>query len=332
MKKDGFTSLEYLITLFFLTIVIASFGFYIKVAELTVSRKLMEFEERIKIDELLKEIYIDIKNDSTPESDSRIDTVWKWDESEKEGFKINLNSLSGKINLNCINEDILCNSGIRNFFEDSDALSFIINERKEERLIYDYQELKDFISKEDFDRYFTCYGFSNINISDENIIKIISDSATKSDYGNILYNQVRTIRKTKQFIKSDIELKMFLGVNFEAIMPYVNIKPQINVNFMEEDVLRALLSYPEFKLTNKAQRINTLLSVRETTEINEEDLTNILGISKNDELYYYLGCRTWFWQIDIAGKNVSCRVVLARSYEDDEFGKTNYYIIEKKWL
>lgn len=332
MKNEGFSSLEYLITLIVLSILIAAFGIFLRTASIIINKKTDIINDRQNIDKILDEIFMDIKSDSASESDSKMDRVWKWNESEKDGYEIKITSLSGLINLNYLPSEILENSELKLFFDDAEAINFIRDYHKQGKMLYQYKELEDFITEEKFNKYFTFYGYANINTCDEEILKLIADGRTNSSYGNEIYNKARIIKENRQLIQNDIEFKMFLGINYDDMFPYINIRPSLNVNLIEEETLRALISYPGFKVKNISNAVNTVISLRESRKITEDDITNIFGISKNDELYYYLGCRTWVWQIDVTGKNTSCKVVLVRSYEDDAFGKTDYYILEKKWI
>lgn len=332
MKKEGFSSIEFLITLFFLSALLLAFIFFIKTADLAIAKKTDSIKQRESIDRILQDIYSDLKSDTTPDADSKTDRIWRWNDIEIDGYKTYISSLSGRINLNMIGEDVLKESGLRLFFDDTDGITYICENRQNGKITYSYENLKEFITEDSFNKYFTLKGFANLNISDENIIGIICDTVTKSAYGNIINDKIKQTRKNRQYIQNDTELKMILGVYYDDIFPYVNIQPQINVNFIEEEILRALLSYPGFNLTNKNSRIDALISLRDSKELTEADICNILGISKNEELYYYLGCKTLFWQIDVIGKDSACSVIVGRSYETDSSGGVKYYVIEKKWL
>lgn len=332
MKNEGFSSIEYLITLIVLVSIIAVFGIFLRTASITVKKTSTLVEDRKTIDDLLSKVYEDLKKDISPEADSRFDEVWKWNGYEHDGFSITISSLSGLINLNFIPEKKIYETGLKNYFENSEGITFIEKNRQQGTLLYSYDDIKEYITENMFNKYFTFRGFANINISDINSIKIISDNIIGSSYGNELYNKINILRENRQFIQNQTELKMFLGVNYDGIMPFINLNPQININFIDEEALKALLSYSGFNVDRINQKVATIVSLRQTGEIKESELCNILGISKSDELYYYLGCKTWLWQIDINGKNTSCSIILVRVPEEDSFGKTSFYIIEKKWL
>ena len=318
-KREGFSSLECLIVLVVLCIILIAFCFFIKTVNISVSKKISSINEKKKIDVILDSIYEDIKNDVSSEGDSLFDSVWDRNNSTEDGYLITLESLSGKINLNFLDSKVLLESGLPFVFYDSKSIIEIENLRSE-RLLYSYEEIKDYISEENFSKYFSFYGFANINIMNATSLEL-------------LVNQKRNILlANKQLIKTETEYNLFCGINYSEIFPYINLDAAINVNFIDEDCLYKLINYAGFELTSKKRKVDTLLSLREKRELTQEDIITILGITKNDELYYYLGSKTWFWKISIQGKTQDCHVILCRSVEKTSELKPKFYIIEKRWI
>lgn len=282
------------------------------------------------MDSIFEKIVEDIKNDTTPQTDSRNDIVWKWNNTVQNGYTISITSLSGLMNINFINPELISSSD--KLLQAGDIISAMNQARHEGKFLFSYDEVQDVISKENFDKYYTFYGFANINTSDAESLKILSDILTDGMFGTELYNKIKLQKFYRQYIQNETDLQMVFGVYYNSLIPFINIQPQININFIDEDVLKAFLSYPSFNQRNISQKVNTILELRKNGEINEMDICNILGITKSSELYYYLGCRTWFWQIVIAGDDISCRYIIARDPSEDAFGKNTFYLIEKMWL
>lgn len=328
-KKEAFSSLEFLVTLFVLLILTVGFSFFITTSHRNIEKKTLRFTEKEEIDLVLENIYKKIKEDNTPESDSRFDPIWKINDTHMNGYYVSIKSLSGKINLNYINPNIILNSGFKNLFENNSISLF--NDLLNEKLLNSYDDIQDFISKETFDKYFTFYGYGNINTIKEKALGEIVNKITKVNFGNEIINRRKILFQKKQYFQKETEFSMFCGIYYDDISPYINSYPQINVQFIEEDALRCLIDSPAFRMNNWNQKVNSLISLRNTQEITKEDISFILGISKNDELYYYLGCNTWAWQIDVVGKNTSCQVILYRAIDDSSIKKPKFYLIEKKW-
>ena len=330
-KREGFSSLECLIVLVVLCIILIAFCFFIKTVNISVSKKISSINEKKKIDVILDSIYEDIKNDVSSEGDSLFDSVWDRNNSTEDGYLITLESLSGKINLNFLDSKVLLESGLPSVFNDSKSI-IEIETLRSERLLYSYEEIKDYISEENFSKYFSFYGFANINIMNATSLELLVNYLTDSFYGTELNQKRNILLANKQLIKTETEYNLFCGINYSEIFPYINLDAAINVNFIDEDCLYKLINYASFELTSKKRKVDTLLSLREKRELTQEDIITILGITKNDELYYYLGSKTWFWKISIQGKTQDCHVILCRSVEKTSELKPKFYIIEKRWI
>ena len=333
MKSNkAFSSLEFIVTLFFLSLILIALGIFLRVSDITISKRTQDKSDKEKIDTVLNSIFEEIKKDHTPNVDSKMDPVWKFNDSNIDGFDISIKSLSGLINLNYIPKEILANTILISAFDVPESVDKIKSMIEENGMINSYEEISDLISEDKFNENFTLYGYSNFNVADEVPLSFIGNNLTNSYFGDELVNKRKSLRNNKQYIQSQTEFNMLCGIHFDDINPYININPTLNVNFMNEELLKSFLTYPQFKLSNALQKANTIISLRESKEITQEELISILGIQKNNDLYYYIGSKTWFWQITISGKNTSCNVILARDPEERTLGEPKFYLIEKRWI
>ncbi len=333
MKSNkAFSSLEFIVTLFFLSLILIALGIFLRVSDITISKRTQDKSDKEKIDTVLNSIFEEIKKDHTPNVDSKMDPVWKFNDSNIDGFDISIKSLSGVINLNYIPKEILVNTILISAFDVPESVDKIKSMIEENGMINSYEEISDLISEDKFNENFTLYGYSNFNVADEVPLSFIGNNLTNSYFGDELVNKRKSLRNNKQYIQSQTEFNMLCGIHFDDINPYININPTLNVNFMNEELLKSFLTYPQFKLSNALQKANTIISLRESKEITQEELISILGIQKNYDLYYYIGSKTWFWQITISGKNTSCNVILARDPEEGTLGEPKFYLIEKRWI
>ena len=333
MKSNkAFSSLEFIVTLFFLSLILIALGIFLRVSDITISKRTQNKSDKEKIDTVLNSIFEEIKKDHTPNVDSKMDPVWKFNDSNIDGFDISIKSLSGLINLNYIPKEILANTILISAFDVPESVDKIKSIIEENGMINSYEEISDLISEEKFNEDFTLYGYANFNVADEVPLSFIGNNLTNSYFGDELINKRKSLRNNKQYIQSQTEFNMLCGIHFDDINPYININPTLNVNFMNEELLKSFLTYPQFKLSNALQKTNTIISLRESKEITQEELISILGIQKNNDLYYYISSKTWFWQITISGKNTSCNVILARDPEEGTLGEPKFYLIEKRWI
>lgn len=334
-KNEGFTSLEFLISLIFISALLIVFCFFSQTISSTINKKINKGNDKEEIDLLITQVIEEIKMDGTPDVDSKIDTIWHLNENNSNGYKITIRSLSGLIDLNYINPEIILQTSISSLFENTELFQYLEKYKNEGNLFSSYEQLKDFISEENFNKYFTFYSFPNMNTADSKGLEILLNKITSSSKGTDFINRRNILKSNKQMIQNETEYNLFAGIIYDEITPYVNIKPTLNIHFIDESLLRGLLSYQKFEIKEINQKVNTFLSLREYSEIKQNDICNILGISKADELYYYLGCRTWFWEIYIDGYRngkSSCKCIIARAFEENSSDDSIFYIVEKKWL
>ncbi len=330
-QSKGFSSLEFIITLFFLSLIVIALGIFLRTSDLTVKKQISKENDYKEIDKILNKIYEEIKKDTTPSVDSLLDPVWKLNDTEIDGYKVSIQSLSSLVDLNFINKNLLIQSNLKEAFnspEDANTVSEILSQ---EGPVYSYERIKDFISEENFNQYFTFYGFANFNIADENVLANLANSMTTYFFGDELIEKRKIYQMHGNLLQNETELNLLCGIYYDNLYPFVNLNPVMNINFISEDCLKTLLGFKDFKLSNINQKVNNIISLRQNSEITEENICAILGITKSDKLYYYLGCKTWMWQIKISGKKTSCNVILARAPEDDIQGHPRFYLIEKNW-
>lgn len=333
MKKNGFSSLEVLVTLIFLSVVVSLFTLYLRTTNISVSRIEKKIESRKKIESIITTLIEDLKKDSTPDTDSKIDKIWNWDGTSYDGCQINIQALSGLIDLNFFPEEIYMTDFISTLFNSNNYIRFISDVRNSEKLLFSYDDVKSIIAEQNFYNYFTVYSFANINTSDEKTLRILVSKVTGDEnYTEQLIQKRKELISNRQFIQNEIDLKMLLGNHFNNVFPYVNISPPMNVHFIKEDVLYSILSNTYFNLSDAREKTSILCSLREYQEITENELLNILSISPTDELYYYVGVKNFFWKFTIDDNTQKCIVILCRRPENEVTYKTPvFYLLEKRW-
>lgn len=335
MKKQskGFSSLEVLLTLFFISLIAAAFAILFETVNISIVKKENELKEIKTIEKLLETVIEEIRKDTTPDMDSKIDPVWKLNNMEIDSYKIEITSLSGLLNVNTTPTNILSIGDIKKLYLDSDAPTIIENYKASGKLYTNENQLFELIDKEIFNKYFCVYGYSNINISDDYGLSNIVNFLSKPNSGEYLIQKRKTFLNNKQYIQSEINLKMLTGIDYDSLTPIVNTKSVLNIHFVDENILSALISYNGFNISGVNQKVKNIVNLRETSEISQNEICNILGISKNNELYYYLGNKTWMWQIIVTGERKKCTMIICRKPEEEEisFNTPEYFVINKKW-
>lgn len=335
IKQKAFSSFEFLIILFILSVIGIATSFFIKNIVVIINKEEVTQKVQDDIEKTLEMVMKDLLSDETPLSDSRNDKFWKWNEKIENECKVTIRSLSSLLNINYFPEKIFTTTNLKNIFLDSNSPTIMQSQKKINGLYFIYDDVSDYISKENYDKYFTSYGWANFNISDEDGVKLILQYMLDSISISESFCQKRhSILKNKQVLQTKTEYKLFCGTRYDRIMPYVNLEPLMNVNFIEPEILKSILSYKEFKISGVNQKADEIISLRDNTEITQKKVMEILNINKGNELYYLLGTITWFWEIKITKGKQNCTVIVYRLPEKSDTSATEkplYYILEKSW-
>ena len=151
--KNGFSSIEVLVTLFFLAALFSVYSFYLRSSNLLIKKAENKFEDRKKIENIASILIEEIKKDLTPEADSRTDKIWDWNGTEYDGCKISLRSLSGLLDLNFLPEKIYLSDFAGQLFSTPDYIQYIHDERSSGNLFFSYSDLQSIISRKNFDTF-----------------------------------------------------------------------------------------------------------------------------------------------------------------------------------
>ncbi len=303
---------------------------------------------------LEKEVYqlIDIiAKDPSPEADSPTDPVWghieKINDSD-ENLTIRLEDISSRFNINFIRtkmleespffKDLMINGkNTQNLKDDRYKYGFIsdIHSRFDE----DHLGYEDFFETEDLDKYFTTYGYANLNVTYEKSLEKIFETRVPDRGTGSFMSDITNLIKSG-IMADNSRMKKILGTEYEDLYPLINVEPIINVNFAEEEILKAIIYYPygEEQLKDRASIYNYLINERANSELNNEQIKNyIKGKLDEDDVKYkykirilqYLGSTTWFWKITAVSDNRTLSAIICRiPLETRAPSKRDYQIIE----
>ena len=330
IKKDGYSTLQFLVSLIIICIFYGVIGLYLKSFSSRIYKEKQSLNEEKEINKLFNTIISDIKNDNTPDSNSRHDLFAKWNDKSINNLNVKIDNLSGKININSFPKDILEKTDLKKLFIDSSASIYQIYESQV--LFSDFTQLSQYITLENYEKYFTTFGWFNYNSSDDTRFELLLNQLKINSI--TLLDRRKELLSTKQYIQSYTQLKMNTGTQFTEVFPYINLEAPINVNYIDQEVLKNILSYPSFNIKGAVSKAQTIASLRENQEITQEMLSNILELKKNNPLYYFLGTKTYFYKIRIEGKSKQCDFYIAREITDiDSYKNTpKYYLIKKSWI
>lgn len=165
----------------------------------------------------------------------------------------------------------------------------------------------------------------NKDFADEKFLKneaiqkyIISNEKT----AYVEYGWINTKFANKQIIEQ-------ISKDFEnkEIFPLLNELPPLNIYFMSEDFISAVLEYS--KITNidtKLEQIRNNLN----TDTTIKELASILEINENHMIFDLIGLKSLFWKIYFETDKYNCVAVFAAVPKKEEQKTIDKYILIEK--
>lgn len=318
-KSDdsGAIAPQFLIILFFVSALALGAGIFLSTV-LTIERRSIAFdEERNEFYRIVTAVITDIRADQTPEVDGPDDPVWAWNDRSENGYTVKIRSLSSSLNPNFVRKNILEGTALLRLFKAGRTPDELQQFREDKGLFLSDTGYQDFFEKDIYQKYFSGYGWANVNLVDEFAVRSLATAITGSEMtGASVREKVRNLLSDGKVVNSN-SLRSFLGGDYDSLFPFINAEPIMNVNFIDPVILKEIVSYPEYKVASPEIKAEELLAFRTKGGASEKDILNILGIDKDSRLFYFFGCITWFWEIRIQGKNETCVVVICRYPSED---------------
>lgn len=265
-------------------------------------------------------ISYDILNDfKSDDCNSKFSELYLWNDKIIENLKINLIPESDKLNITSFPKNIVSELCDIDFL---DTYNSFETSRLKFQLEKDFQNYKNSCPSE---LDYTFYGFRNMNLADYDYLYEILDLKKL----NVLENEKLKLKE----IKTYAELKKLNSLNYDVLFPLYNLESCININFVSEEFFRKFINLKFFNIKNSEQKIHKICEVRNLKEIDDENLKNILALNKNHVLYKFLGCKTWFWKIEIRDlKNSKNCFNLIFCIIPEEDGSSDYKKLKTKEL
>ncbi len=316
-RETGAIAPQFLLVLLFVSALSLGAGLFVSSILNTERRALQHDSQRKEMSRILEAVLKDLRSDQTPETDGTDDPVWAWNKKSDNGYTVSIRSLSSSLNPNFIRKDLVERTAIKNLFKDGKTVADLQQYREESGLSLSDTAYQNFFDTDNYTKYFSQYGWMNINLVDEFAAGSLITSITGVEStGNSFRGKIQLLLVFQTIVERS-GLKEILGPDYGELFPYINAEPLMNVNFVDPFVLKEILSYPENKLATPDAKADALLALRATGGANTNDIQNILGIDKANRLFYYFGCVTWFWEIRIQGKGERCIAVVCRYPQED---------------
>lgn len=189
------------------------------------------------------------------------------------------------------------------------------------------------------------FGFLHNKYLENNIvIKDVSTSINRNflskEILNNKYIQEYCLNKSNEFftdygwintkcIDSASLLEIKKTFNFNDLYPLVNSLPLYNVNYMNEDFLLTILN--TFKIDNAKEKAKNIIINCNEKDLEKEDLLKLLNVNSSNQVMFFLGTKTTFWNITFETNKCNVKAILAGvPFKTDKiFNIEKYILIEK---
>lgn len=324
-REDGFSSIQTMLILFILSLSVLGLG-----TGISLTQRYYQKNEAIQQDLLLlrDEVFAIIKqleSDSTPESDSRIDPVWSYIESKLDEYEhLRLTDVSSRINPNWVRPVFFERTDLKKFLLNGISPDMLKDHRTETGFVMDiYSSYSELIDPEALHSLFTQYSYLNVNTAYEYVLMDMYEIITIDSGGAAGFHTFIASALSEKHIITETELLNEAGNNYEKIYPVISTLPEMNIHFMPEFILEQVLIYPYGGeiIKNSSIIYNSLLSIRDNTEITPADLKQlIITEDLQERVFHHLGTKTWFWKIGIGTKKTAIEAIIVCIPETE--GKT----------
>jgi hypothetical protein len=248
--------------------------------------------------------------------------------------------LSDRLNLNFVRKNVFEKTALGFLFKPGMDAGDLQQFREDNGLSLPIRAYGSFFPDEILEKYFSCYGWANINLIDEFSAQKLALSLTGSEHASEEVRQMIQTLLINQMPAQAADLRALFGIYYGDLFPFINTEALINVNYAEPALLRELIGYPDYAVISPDIRCDELLTQRSQGGLGRHDIPGILGIDTANPLASYLGSVTWFWEITITGNRQTSRTVICRvPQERDQFEQFNqdgqsgeivYNIIEQR--
>lgn len=211
---------------------------------------------------------------------------------------VELVELSSKINPNFVDFTLFKDPPLSKLLRSNYTWKDLYKYRLKNGLLADISGYYEFF--EDEIDILTSYNLPNINNASDEALEMLYVLHTQDESKAYSLRDSIIKNRTNKKLIDDSNFNSFLATYSDSIKRVVTTVPTWNVNYINEKILRAILSkkYEGEHLTNHVTKIRALLLMRDNEYIDDAKLKYNLYPKKSEQtVLSYLGTRTTFWQI-----------------------------------
>ncbi len=311
-REEGAVAPQFLAVILLSSVLAAGAAMILSQANGAVSRARKADERRANALAIVEEIEAGFLADTSPQIDSADDPGWNLDGTEERGFAIRIIPVSDRINPDFARKNLFDKTGLSGLFLPGASADSLQQYREDEGLQLADEAWVSFFAKEDYEAFFSVWGWANVNLVDEFAARSLATSLTGSkNAGENARQRIRRLLEN-QTIESPEGMRDFLGADYDALFPAFNAEPSMNVNFVNEEILREILAYPDYGIDNPGSRADSIVAARESGPLDGRDLGAALGVEPDNRILCYFGSVTWFREIRLTDESGTVSAIVAR--------------------
>ncbi|MFW6362971.1 MAG: hypothetical protein ACOC0D_03905, partial [Spirochaeta sp.] len=219
-------------------------------------------------------------------------------EAKADGVNLQVCDISSRLNPNWMAPFMLERTKLNTILRAGKTPAMLQQFRQENGFSLHIEEFyRDWFSTHAIDSLLTPYSYANINIDDEFSLRRLYEYISRHS-GELFQAEIQGLRKRSQFL-TPLELPQFFGESYRRIHPVIHAGPAMNIHYVPEEILHAVLSYPYFNIDNPQTVTQQIISHRNGSGIKAGELPGLLQVPPDSPLLQYLGVQTYFWRIDV---------------------------------
>jgi len=307
--NEGSGTLEVILVLLLLSSFISGYALYLMTSR-HITAKYLKDSSSSNLFMTLGEISALLEKDKDI-PDSPTDSIYTY---TKEGFKVEVEELSSRINPNWIYVHVLAETPLSKLCLSAEKPLTLQQYRIDHGFSVNIaKHYNDFFTKEAFEKFLTPYGYVNLNNDDEFAIeKAIIEAGGENAFAAYIHSIIRQKRESRELINR-VELEQLLTSQRKKLADIIGIEPQWNVNHADSFLITSLISYEPFNIKNAVTVATSIIAAREAKPITQIQLIDLTGLNPNHRLFTWLGTRSWFWSVTISSGGKTLHAILARS-------------------
>jgi len=268
---------------------------------------------RSELELIAREAVSRLALDPTPDADCARDPVWSWARLDRtDGAEVRISDLSSALDANWVQKSLLLRTGMSELLSPGGA-----DELQQRRVSSGFSAdiggaYGDLFGVGALERYFTGYGYANVNTTDEFALRELYRMRTgDADGAELFHRRIQEALESGR-IFDPRDLPALFGEAYPQLFPVMNAEPALNVHFLDPGLLLKLLSHPAWHVPDPAGVAEKIEERRESVELTAAELGRIIGAPEESRLHQYLGVVTWFWLVSVSRRGERIELVVAR--------------------